>query len=102
MKPDKAPVGTLCAVGHPSNGVVARKNNDGIWAYLHNGQAVEHDDIYKSMMVLWSPVVPTKCHWCEEEHEPGKPMYLHATSTHAAQMEAEGIILSSDPPLLKS
>ena len=54
MSPDEAPERTLCAVGHPGNGVVARKTG-GKWICLHTDMELDTDTIYKSMTALWIP-----------------------------------------------
>lgn len=55
MSPDDAPIGTLCAVGHPANGVVARKGSGGEWTYLSTGATVDIDDVYRALSLLWMP-----------------------------------------------
>lgn len=53
MSPDEAPEGTLCSVGHPANGIVARRMRDG-WMYLSTMQMVDLDD-ERMLRLLWSP-----------------------------------------------
>ena len=55
MSPDDAPVGTVCVVGHPANGVTARKNESGRWLYTHNGREVDYDTRYKAMSAVYTP-----------------------------------------------
>lgn len=53
MTPDEAPLGTLCAVGHPANGVVARKERL-CWRKLNDNQPVTIDDM-RMLILLWKP-----------------------------------------------
>ena len=64
MTPEEAPVGTVCVVGHPANGVTATKYDDGDWYY--NGQTagtpgwpnrrrVDFDTVHKDMRAVYIP-----------------------------------------------
>lgn len=54
MTPDEAPVGTLCAVGHPMNGNVARKERNGLWFHLSNKVYLDVD-AERMLTLLWKP-----------------------------------------------
>ena len=55
MNPEDAPIGTICVVGHPANGVTARKGDFGIWRYTHNNEAVDFDTQHKAMSAVFVP-----------------------------------------------
>jgi len=56
MTPEEAPIGTVCHIGPPRNGKLARKEPDGKWIYLRaDGGEVDYDDAHKSMTVAFMP-----------------------------------------------
>lgn len=56
MNPDDAPNGSIAVVGHPANGVTARKDSSGKWRYTHGwDREVDYDTRYKGMNIIYTP-----------------------------------------------
>ena len=57
MSPEDAPVGTVCTVGHPGNGVTASKRSSGRWfATDGSGREFLGDDL-RLMRAVYIPGV---------------------------------------------
>lgn len=56
MRPEDAPVGTVAVIGHPANGVTARKATNGKWYYTHqHDREVDYDDLHKAAEAVYIP-----------------------------------------------
>ncbi len=56
MTLDEAPVGTVVTIGHPANGVTARKDSNGDWRYTHwPSSLVDYDSLHKSARAVYIP-----------------------------------------------
>lgn len=52
---DRLPVGSILVIGHPANGVTARREENR-WAYTHNTATVQLDDLYHgAVLTVFNP-----------------------------------------------
>ena len=60
MTPEEAPAGTIIILGHPANGITARKDESGEWFYTFPGIAVkpQFDDIHRGFAVYIPGILP--------------------------------------------
>lgn len=58
MNQHEAPAYTVATIGHPNNGIVIVKTQQGYWRYVESGEIVDSEDFRSG----WQPL-PDKAKW---------------------------------------